>query len=356
MLETLQKVGAYLFGFLFIFGMVGSTVLFVWDGRNNAYYRPDQDLDGRIARLNLQGDLAIAVARFPQNKFAKVIYQREWSKTKIENEPLLFPMGQLDGVFRAQAALILVDRGLLVLDAPITLVLKDLPEGFSDVTLAHLLSHSSGLAGTWQEGLEPVGAVGRAGRYAKANDQLVDQMIEAVSGHPASTFIEKNIVSELEMGCTEYREAEGLWYSCVEDVMNWELDLYRRNLIKLQTYLQAFKKVPLADGSPGRFALGWYPFEYGGFRVEEAPLDDATNHSILRFSERAFSLVVLSSIPREQLDARQIAREVGLMYMEREMPYPDRINPRFPVLGERVDEGRAAQSVATEKAPAPVAE
>ncbi len=348
MLETLQKVGAYLFGFLFIFGMVGSTVLFVWDGRNNAYYRPDQDLDARIARLNLEGDLAIAVARFPQNKFAKIIYQREWSKTKTDNGPLLFPLDQLDGVFRTQAALILVDRGLLALDAPITQVLIALPEQFNGVTLAHLLSHSSGLAGSWQEGLEPVGTVGSAGRYAQANDQLVDQMIEAVSKQPAPNFIQENIVAELEMGCTEYREAEQRWYSCVEDVMNWELDLYRRNLIKLQTYLRAFKKVPLADGSLGRFALGWYPFEYGGFRVEEAPLDDGTNHSILRFSERAFSLVVLSNIPREELDARQIAREVGLIYMEREMPYPDRIDPRFPVLGERVGETQSAKN--TERA------
>lgn len=352
MLETLQKVGAYFFGFLFIFGMVGSTVLFVWNGRHNTYYRPDEDLDARIARLNPSGDLAIAVARFPQNKFAKVIYQREWSKTKTGEGPLLFPLDQLDGVFRAQAALILVDRGLLSLDAPITEVLADLPVSYQGVTLAHLLSHSSGLAGSWQAGLEPVGMVGSAGRYAKANDQLVDQMIEAVSNRPAPAFIQENIVTALAMGCTEYHEAEQRWYSCIEDVMNWELDLYRRNLIKLQTYLQAFKKVPLADGSPGRFALGWYPFEYGGFRVEEAPLDDTTNHSILRFSERAFSLVVLSNIPRDQIDARQIAREVGLIYMEREMPYPDRIKPRFPVLGERLVETADGKGVVSEGVPA----
>lgn len=335
MVETLQKIGVYIFGFLFIFGLVGSTVLFVWQGRNNLYYRPDQDLEARIARLDPQGDLAIAVARFPQNKFAKIVFQREWSTDKQES-PIMFPMGQLGHVFSTQAALILVDRGALNLDAPITDTLKDLPEAYQPITLAHLLSHSSGLVGAWEPELLPAAKPGLSGHYAAANDALVLRLIETASGVAPEAFIEKEIVQSLEMGCTEYRAEDKGWYACIEDVMNWELDLYRRNLIKLKTYLRAFKKAPLANGEPGKFTLGWYPFEYGGFRVEEAPLDTGTNHSILRFSERAFSLVVLSTIPRDQLDARQMAREVGLIYMEREMPYPDRIQNRFPLLGERI--------------------
>ncbi|CAM2010289.1 serine hydrolase domain-containing protein [Acanthopleuribacter pedis] len=335
MVETLQKVGVYIFGFLFIFGLVGSTVLFVWEGRNNLYYRPDQDLDARIERLGPKGDLAIAVARFPQNKFAKIIYQREWS-TQNQEGPLMFPMKQLAGVFRTQAALILVDREQLSLEAPITDTLTDVPPTFEGITLEHLLSQTSGLTGTLDAGNPPEHPPGTVNQYAPINDALVLRLIEAASGETAQAFIQREIIETLEMKCTEYREAEQGWFSCVEDVMNWELDLYRHNLIKLKTYLRAFKKVGLANGEPSRFSLGWYPFEYGGFRVEEAPIDASTNHSILRFSERAFSLVVLSSIPREELDARQIAREVGLIYMEREMPYPDRIKDKFPLLGPKI--------------------
>jgi CubicO group peptidase (beta-lactamase class C family) len=57
----------------------------------------------------------------------------------------VFEIGAVSKQFTAAAAMLLVQKGKLFLDAPIRLTMPELPISWTNVTLRHLLSHTSGL-------------------------------------------------------------------------------------------------------------------------------------------------------------------------------------------------------------------
>ncbi|RYF52854.1 MAG: class A beta-lactamase-related serine hydrolase, partial [Comamonadaceae bacterium] len=62
-----------------------------------------------------------------------------------------FNVGSVSKVVAALAVMVLVDRGLVQLDAPVASYLPQfstLSPGYRDITVRHLLSHASGLPGT----------------------------------------------------------------------------------------------------------------------------------------------------------------------------------------------------------------
>ena len=360
MLDVLKKVGIYLFGFLFIFGLVGSTVLFVWHGRNKTPPRPDLELNAWIASRGIDSGLAVSIARFPSNRVAKQIFFKHWPPLpgqetgvealadelgEAEREPL-FALGTLGDQFVNQAVLLLHDRGAVDLDKPIGAFLEDLPTHYQDILVYQLLSHSSGIDPSWTDTTTewpPLATPpGERSVYAVGNLLLANKLLEKASGQSAPRFIVENILEPLEMKRTVFRSESEVeagqpvgWYSCLTDVSNWELAFYRRNLIRLKTYLRAFRPALGIGEKRLDYGLGWELKEYGGLRMEQAPGDGAlgpTNHCILRFSERAFSIVVLSDKPVSEQDSSRLAREIAQIYLAREMPFAERIAHERPIL------------------------
>ena len=61
-----------------------------------------------------------------------------------------FQIASVSKQFTAAAVLLLAERGVLSLDDPISRRLGDCPPAWRDITLHHLLTHSSGL-GLWHD-------------------------------------------------------------------------------------------------------------------------------------------------------------------------------------------------------------
>lgn len=117
----------------------------------------------------------------------------------------LFDLASLTKIYTAVAALRLVDAGVLDLHAPVASVLRaGTGEGAGDITLRHLLTHTSGLpaeAGAWRTGV--VGDELRATvlrsplrsrpgvehRYSDVGFIVVGEIIARVSGRPLSENI-----------------------------------------------------------------------------------------------------------------------------------------------------------------------
>lgn len=119
----------------------------------------------------------------------------------------------------AFAVLQLVDDGKVRLDAPVTSYLPDLEiddERADDITVRHLLSHTSGLPNPlivppadtlaesignlsdWQLSSDP----GTQHAYANVNFQLAARLVEVVSGTPFATYLEQNVFAPLGMDDT----------------------------------------------------------------------------------------------------------------------------------------------------------
>ena len=131
----------------------------------------------------------------------------------------LFEIGSIGKTFTAVAALQLVDEGRLDLHSPVDRYLPwfavPQPPGQPPITVAHLLSHRSGIVagidGTpeaafqvWSlRDLPTRSAPGERFHYSNVGYKALGLLLEAVDGRPYPEIIRERILDPLEMSATE---------------------------------------------------------------------------------------------------------------------------------------------------------
>ncbi len=131
----------------------------------------------------------------------------------------LFEIGSIGKTFTAVAILQLVDEGLLDLHAPVDNYLPwfavPQPAGHAPITIAHLLSHTSGIAagidGTpeaafqvWSlRDLPTYSAPGERFHYSNVGYKALGLVLETVEGRPYPEIIRTRVLEPLEMLSTE---------------------------------------------------------------------------------------------------------------------------------------------------------
>lgn len=120
-------------------------------------------------------------------------------------------------VATAPSVWLLIERGKLQLDQKVQTVLPELGDG--EVTVRHLLTHTSGLRpgiprGDWSgydEGVRralaerPRNRPGAIVRYSDVNYILLGEIVRRVSGEPLDVFARKNVFEPLGMRDTRFR-------------------------------------------------------------------------------------------------------------------------------------------------------
>jgi CubicO group peptidase (beta-lactamase class C family) len=132
-----------------------------------------------------------------------------------------FPIASAGKQFAAVAALLLAERGKLALDRPVARWLPDSPPWWREVTLHHLLTHTSGLT-HWstEPGFELLAALTNADRvglipqgtpvsrpglrwlYSSPGYLLVAHIVERAAEQPYGDFLAEQIFAPLGMGAT----------------------------------------------------------------------------------------------------------------------------------------------------------
>lgn len=140
-----------------------------------------------------------------------------------------FQLASVSKPFTAFATLLLVQKGLIQLDDPVSTYLKDTP--YHDITIKQLLTHTSGIGyyayvtdNLWgqPECLMSNGDLltmmeceeiplyfepGRSFDYCNTNYVLLANIIEAVSGKSFQTFMKENVFEKIGMTSSEIIEA-----------------------------------------------------------------------------------------------------------------------------------------------------
>ncbi len=154
----------------------------------------------------------------------------------------VFALASITKAFTATLVMKLVEDGTIALDAPIGSLLEDLPEAWRGVTVAELLSHTSGLpdtivdpmAGTWigatrDESIRKVAALpmasapGTTWSYNQTNYVLLGMLLEEKGdGSTVEEMIDERFVKPLQLERTAFGDSSELvpgratWYSRVE--------------------------------------------------------------------------------------------------------------------------------------------
>jgi CubicO group peptidase (beta-lactamase class C family) len=259
-----------------------------------------------------------------------------------------FRLGSITKQFTAMAVLILQERGKLAVDDPIATHLGDVPAAWKDVTIRHLLTHTSGVPnytdffGMMQTTVRTPATVDRViatfrdrpldfppgTKFAYSNSGyiLLGKIIEKASGESYERFLRAAIFEPLGMKDTGYDHAEavlpgraegyqrlagvvlnathidmswpyaaGALYSTVRDLATWDRALRAGKLISSENYKAMF--TPFKDG----YAFGWGV----GKRGDRAVIShgggiNGFQTQITRIPDEGLCVVVLSNVVPSQ--------------------------------------------------------
>lgn len=310
----------------------------------------------------------------------RVLISKGYGKANIElNVPMTtgmkFRLGSLTKQFTAMAVMILQERGKLKVTDSVCQYVPQCPATWADVTLHHLLTHTSGIPEllslpdfqkTKALPSPPAQTVerfknlplnfkpGQSFRYSNSGYVLLGYIIELVSGQTYENFLRENIFDPLKMQnsgndhndliimnrATGYtRRAAGIInapfidmsiptgggsvYSTVEDLFLWDQALYAEKLISKQSFETMFTSYTTADWGDS-VAYGWFIGKDQGNRKFMGFQGGIEGFAamIMRYTDEKVLIVVLSNFAFARVD--EIEKDLAGILFENKLPGPNK--------------------------------
>ncbi len=243
----------------------------------------------------------------------------------------IFDLASVSKQFTAMGVMLLAGQRKLTLDDSVSKFSPEFPAYAKDITVRHLLQHTSGIAdypqlliasgkikASWQRetmaAFQPTSkdviallaaqkaldfSPGERWAYSNSNYVLLAGIIEKVSGKSFQQFLKDNIFQKLgmqntfvydpanplgqkratryERAATGYRAIEstpfdliygdGNVHSTLDDLSKWNQALSGERLLKADAMRQIFSQGKLKDGSVTDYGFGWVLDKYFGLRM-----------------------------------------------------------------------------------------
>jgi CubicO group peptidase (beta-lactamase class C family) len=290
-----------------------------------------------------------------------------------------FRLASMTKQFTAACVLLLAQEKKLSLDEPLTAFFPEFPAYGKQITVRHLLHHTSGLLD--YEDLIPKGTTlpvldrdvlrllikqdhtqfkpGERFEYSNSGYSILSLIVETRSGMPFPRFLKTRIFEPLKMrGTLAYEQGfsvipnracgysseanafkqtdqsltssvlgDGGIYSSVTDLAKWDAALYGGKVLPRSLIAQAFEPGPKADAAGNRYGCGWFINQYRGLKeIWHSGNTMGFTSRILRFPEKKFAVVILAN--RSDASLAEPARQIVDMCLfngikpPNEMPVP----------------------------------
>lgn len=278
-----------------------------------------------------------------------------------------FRIASLTKQFTAMAILMLVEQGKLSYETRLTEVFPDFPPYGKDITLRHLLSHTSGLLSyedlippsttrqlkdrdvlrLLEQQKETAFPPGTQYRYSNSGYAVLALIVEKTSGQKFADYLKQRIFTPLGMTNSVAHEeggppianraygyspsadgfkrtdqsltsavlGDGGIYTSVEDLFRWDQALDGPKLVRPDTLAQAFANNRLADGRLTNYGFGWELSSYHGLRsFRHGGSTVGFRSELERLPERKLSVILLCN--RSDAKVREIVRGLVELYLE----------------------------------------
>ena len=277
----------------------------------------------------------------------------------------LYEIGSITKQFTATAVMMQVEDGKIGIDDKISEYLSGLPDSWKDVTVRHLLTHTSGIKNftavpgfdkitlapaTHDEVIKTVAAYplefksGDKWSYSNTGYYLLGMILEKASGKSYSDLLNDRIFKPLRMSATrindlhailrhraggyEWQEgalrradfismtwpyAAGALVSSVKDLAKWDAALYSDRLVKMTSLQQMWTPVKLNNGSTSPYGFGWSVDKVKGhtYVSHGGGIPGFTSY-IARYPDDRLTVIVLCN---QMVDTGKIAGFVAGLYL-----------------------------------------
>jgi CubicO group peptidase (beta-lactamase class C family) len=264
--------------------------------------------------------------------------------------------------FTAASILLLAEEGRLTLDDAARKWLPSLPAATNDITLRHLLTHTSGLID--YEDLIPEGttqqvhdadvlrlleaenrtyfAPGTQYRYSNSGYSLLSLIVARCSGEDFAKFLRERIFKPLQMQNTVafergvstvanraygYSLVNNSWqrtdqsltsavlgdggiYSSIDDLARWDAALYDHRLLRQESLRSAFAPATKTDDPAVQYGFGW---RITGESLWHSGETIGFRNVIVRFPAHRLSVIVLTN--RDEPEPYFLALAIAKLYL-----------------------------------------
>lgn len=274
----------------------------------------------------------------------------------------IFQSGSVGKQFTATAVMMLVEDGRIALDDKLTKFFTGAPDGWTNVTVRHLLTHTAGFTDypkdfdfrrdyTEDELLQRVMAVppafapGEKWSYSNLGYVTLGILIRKVTGKFYGDFLHDriflplgmntaHIISEADIvtnraagyllvkGVLKNQDwvapslnttADGALYLTVLDMAKWDAALYADKLLKRTSLEQMWTPVKLNNGETHDYGFGWSLANARGHRiVEHGGAWQGFKAHISRYPEDGLTVVVFANLAQGRVE--NITHAVAAIY------------------------------------------
>jgi len=312
--------------------------------QNSVETRVDEYIRAEMQAQQIPG-LALAVI-----KDGKMMIARGYGLANVEHQvpvkpETIFQSGSTGKQFTATAVMMLVEEGKLSLDDKITRYFPDGPEAWQNITVRHMLTHTSGMTDYPQDfdlrrdytedelyqRIKPIPLAFQPGEkwsYSNLAYVMLGILIHKVSGKFYGDFLQERIFKPLEMTTARIisesdivpnraagyhvvngqlknqdwvspslnTTADGALYLTIYDMAKWDAALYTDKLLKTSSLEQMWTPVKLNDGKTHPYGFGWALGQVRGHRIiEHGGAWQGFKAQISRYVDDKLTVIVLAN-------------------------------------------------------------
>ncbi len=319
----------------------------------------DDYVKAEIQRQRIPG-ASIAVI-----KDGKVIKAEGYGLANVElNVPArpetVYKIGSVSKQFIAAGIMLLVQEGKLSLDDKISKFLEGTPDTWREITVRHLLTHTSGIIRE-APGFDPLKiqadaeviktayplplrfAPGEKWEYCNVGYFSLAEIIHKVSGKPWGDYLSERLFMPLEMNASRTTTQTGMvmnraggyfwkddklenasiyfalrpsgaFLSSVLDLAKWDAALYTDKILKQSTLSQMWLPVKLNSGATHPYGFGWELSTVRGHKlVHHGGSLPGFRAQFARFVDDKLSVVVLTNA--DNADPNLMALGIAALYL-----------------------------------------
>jgi len=301
-------------------------------------------------------------------KDGKVVKAEGYGFANVEHQvpakrETVYQTGSVGKQFTSMAVMLLLEDGKLKLDELISTYLPDVPKAWKDVTVRHLLTHTSGIKDitgsldlhrdyTEDELLKKLSSAtldfpaGTNWRYSNTAYAVLGILVSKVAGKFYGDFLKERVFTPLEMNTAQIineadiipnraagyhfvkghlknqdwvsptfnSTADGSLYVTIDDMIKWEAALTAGKLLKKESYDAMWTPVKTKDGKEHGYGFGWSLGERNGHkRIHHGGAWQGFTTYIDRYPEDKLTVIVLANLAPPQSKPGVIAEGIAAL-------------------------------------------